>query len=88
MQLEAQNLSLQERKLELMEEKEKVKSGEVEQEEASGIPDLNVALPVWMAFDDNKSYTKAMAAQARQRRMVICRDKNFNAVTKLRISRK
>ncbi|XP_065847017.1 uncharacterized protein [Euphorbia lathyris] len=58
---------------------------------ASGIPDLNVSLPVWMEFfqplDDNKSFTKAMAAQARHRRMLICRDKNIT-ITKLRNSRK
>ncbi|WCJ35097.1 hypothetical protein M5689_016365 [Euphorbia peplus] len=59
------------------------------------LPDLNVSFPVWMELyqpldEQNKSYSKAMAAEARQRRMRICRDKNFGAaaITKLRISRK
>uniref|UniRef100_A0A2P2ILS3 Uncharacterized protein n=1 Tax=Rhizophora mucronata TaxID=61149 RepID=A0A2P2ILS3_RHIMU len=59
-----------------------------------GIPDLNLS-PVdslWTDSDlpsssiDNKSFTRAVAAQARHRRMQICRDKNSGASNKLRIS--
>uniref|UniRef100_A0A2C9U161 Uncharacterized protein n=1 Tax=Manihot esculenta TaxID=3983 RepID=A0A2C9U161_MANES len=56
----------------------------------SGIPDLNVSLvdSLWMDFahpvDENRTLTKALAAQARHRRMQICREKN--SYSKLRLS--
>ncbi|EEF52726.1 uncharacterized protein LOC8274666 [Ricinus communis] len=64
----------------------------------SSVPDLNACSgpgeSFWMmefaqqTVDDmNKSFTKAMAAKARQRRMLICRDKHSSsACIKLRLS--
>ncbi|KAJ9186448.1 hypothetical protein P3X46_002020 [Hevea brasiliensis] len=56
----------------------------------NGIPDLNVSPIESVDFaqlvDDSRTLTKAMAAQARQRRMQICRDKNSNYGSKLRLS--
>lgn len=59
-----------------------------------GIPDLNLTVgePVWMdskqlfVNDRSAAVKRAIAAQARQRRKLICKDKSFNSSSKSRFS--
>ncbi|KAF9683143.1 hypothetical protein SADUNF_Sadunf05G0181500 [Salix dunnii] len=59
-----------------------------------GIPDLNLTAgePVWMdskqlfVNDESAAVRRAITAQARQRRMLICKDKSFNSSSKSRFS--